>query len=460
MESLDKAYKTQLDNIKATIQNSDLLKAYLDTEEEEDYKALAEYFEPQMQELYLMVADRNPLQLVALENELLDEGFEGLYLPKVLGYSVLRSDVNDNFKYNRPQDHFKDILMAIVESSNFEMISKRTGQSIQIGFALSSDIWITNIINSVSNKKIKYFLQAQKLEKYRIIDQRRSGLYNYRKQFLSLNYSSTEFPNDVSGLILLAPSIKKFLFFRAKSNYNNESIYKHLNSFIDNDLFRGYAEYLQILMVIGMYFDLPDATAKKLKTAIDDLRKSMPDFEDQYFKYLAELLNNHNLVAKNDKRFSSIIDKSYDGEVSAYYKLMDVIHGKGYISEDAVDAVRQYYDSHEGRSIENSCVRKALFAEFSKFLSNLEPTEYHDYFELNKTFVQYMAIFANQKFNQNLKELSLRYVKKLLKAFTDKRGKDYQDIKKWVKTTFTDLSFMSDKELIELFKTRRKKKAE
>ena len=256
----------------------------------------------------------------------------------------------------------------------------------------------------------------------------------------------------------MTPSIKKFLFYRAKSEYDNTSIFKHLDKFIENDEFRGHPEYLQVLMIIGMYYDLPEGTAKNLKKAINDLRKNMPDFEDQFFGYLSELLDNHNLVAKNDKRFSSIIDKSYDGEVSAYYKLMDIIHGKGYISEEAIDGVRQYYDSHEGRSIENSCLRKSIFEEFSKFLNNLEPSAYHDYFEINKVFVQYMAIFANQKFNQKLKELSLKYVKKLLKTFTDKRGKDYQDIKKWVKTTFSDLSFMSEKELAELFKTRRKKK--
>ena len=45
-----------------------------------------------------------------------------------------------------------------------------------------------------------------------------------------------------------------------------------------------------------------------------------------------------------------------------------------------------------------------------------------------------------------------------MKKYTDKRGKDYQDIKKFVKTNFVDLGFMKEKELVEFFKTRRKKK--
>jgi hypothetical protein len=69
-----------------------------------------------------------------------------------------------------------------------------------------------------------------------------------------------------------------------------------------------------------------------------------------------------------------------------------------------------------------------------------------------------MAIFANQQFNQYLKELSLAYVAKLLLKYTDKRGKDYQDIKKFVTTAFQDFGFLNEKEVVEMFKTRRKRK--
>ena len=77
---------------------------------------------------------------------------------------------------------------------------------------------------------------------------------------------------------------------------------------------------------------------------------------------------------------------------------------------------------------------------------------------MTKTFILYINIFSNQKFNQDVKDLSLRYIKRLIKAYTDKRGRDYQDIKKFVKSTFLDLNFMKPKELVELFKTKRKKK--
>jgi hypothetical protein len=67
-----------------------------------------------------------------------------------------------------------------------------------------------------------------------------------------------------------------------------------------------------------------------------------------------------------------------------------------------------------------------------------------------------MNIFSNEKFNQNLKAELLKYVKGLLRTYTDKRSKDYQDIKKFVQATFVDMGFMDEKAVKELFKRKRK----
>ena len=91
-------------------------------------------------------------------------------------------------------------------------------------------------------------------------------------------------------------------------------------------------------------------------------------------------------------------------------------------------------------------------------MNNLDVTEYTEMFELSKTFPAYMKIFSNEQFNQDVKGLCMKYIKKLLKQYTDKRGKDYQDIKQFVQATFEELKFLKKKEIVELFKTRRKKK--
>jgi hypothetical protein len=46
-----------------------------------------------------------------------------------------------------------------------------------------------------------------------------------------------------------------------------------------------------------------------------------------------------------------------------------------------------------------------------------------------------------------------------MKKFVDKRSAPYQDVKHFVMDKFPDWEFMREKEVVELFKTRRKRKA-
>jgi hypothetical protein len=93
-------------------------------------------------------------------------------------------------------------------------------------------------------------------------------------------------------------------------------------------------------------------------------------------------------------------------------------------------------------------------------MGGLTEKEYQDYFDITKIFSVYMKIFGNQQFNQSVEKLSMKYVTRLLHVFTDKRARDYQDVKKFISTQFVDLGFLKEKEVTEMFKTRRKRKKE
>ena len=71
-----------------------------------------------------------------------------------------------------------------------------------------------------------------------------------------------------------------------------------------------------------------------------------------------------------------------------------------------------------------------------------------------------MRIFDNQQFNQAMERISMDYVNKLLKRYSDKRSRDYQDIKKFVSVNFQEFGFLKEKEVVELFKTRRKRSSQ
>lgn len=460
MAELNKKYITVLDNIKSNIQLSEELKVYLDSEEDEDYKAFVSKYEGSIHELYEKVANEAPLELEALEEYLLDEQFEGLYLPKALGYAVLRGNVNENTKYYRPQDHFSRILDFIINSSNFEQIKQRVGQSIQVGFALSSDIWITNIIEGVTNKRVKTFLESQKLTSYRDQKLRNNGLVKYRRQFLSLNFQTAKFPTDLNELLIEARALKNFLNYRAKRDYNDESLKPHFAEFIKNEALYDSKDFYELCMIIAAHFDLEDSTKADLKKAISAIRTKHDPDSAHIFELLlkqSKLSNGFNI--ESEKKLASYIDRSIQDNASSYFDMLDTVNGKGYIHPEATNAIREYYYKNEGLSQENESVRQSINSKLSHYVGNLTVEEYNDYFEINKTFAEYIDIFGNQKFNQNLKDLSLKYIQKCLKFYKDKRSKEYQDIKKFVKATFLDYGFMTDKQLVELFKTKRKPKA-
>ena len=160
----------------------------------------------------------------------------------------------------------------------------------------------------------------------------------------------------------------------------------------------------------------------------------------------------------NDERLSQVIDKTFKDRISDYYRIADKVHSLGYVHPDTIEAVQDFYNGHEGLAVETECLRQLIITYFTRLVKGLTEREYVDYFELTKIFGLYMKIFGNQQFNQDVEKLSLNYVEKLLKVFTDKRAKDYQDVKRFVSTAFVDFNFLTDKEVVELFKTRRKRR--
>lgn len=460
MQELDADYLDQLEVIAGEIQDSEELASYLEEEEEEFYLRLKEMFEPKIGMVYDEVAAKNPLQLIALETVLLNPLFEGLYLPKILGYSVQRGEINERYKYVRPQNHFKEVLLAICNSANFDILKKRIGQSIQMGFALSSDIWVTNLINSITNKRVRYYLQGQKLDRYRPLPARKAGYERYQKQFKSDNFHSTEFPETLSELKVLFSPLKNFLIYRIGSRWDNTSLIEPLKNFLENKEFQQTDEYLQIAFLYGTFFELDEANSKHLSKHLNKVRTDLPEFDAKWLDFVLALHKRDDieLDAEADLRISALLDKKVKDQLTEYYNLTDLIHSEGYMNDEVHDAVRVFYSRHLGQSIINECVRAVIYGYFERLISNLEEKAYPDFFEETKLFPVYMSIFANQKFNQNLKDLSMAYVRKLLKKFTDKRGKDYQDVKKFVSTAFVDFKFLKEKEVVELFKTRRKRK--
>ncbi|TNE61524.1 MAG: hypothetical protein EP344_06055 [Bacteroidetes bacterium] len=459
MQPLDKKYQDRLDKIAKAIQAAPALAQYLEEEEDEYYNELRQEFEPQLSEIHHEVAADAPLQLVTIEKQLLDPIFEGLYLPRVLGYAVLRGEINNQYRYVRPNDQFKDILLAICNSVHFDQLKKRIGQSIQVGFALSSDIWITNLMTQIENKRIRYFLQMQKNDKYRDLKDR-VDLYNrYSNQFRNELYYSADFPKTRGEMKANFSALRQFLLKRFEVGEDNTSLKEQIKGFLDTKEFQNSEEYMEMLALYGNFMELNKDEQAAFTKHFARERKSVADFDKKYLTFLATLYAaNTRMDATHDGRIAGMIDIKEKDRISDYYTIANKVHSLGYIHPDAIEAVQEFYNSHEGLSIESKCLRQMISNYFARLINGLSEREYADYFELTKIFSVYMKIFGNQQFNQAVKKMSMRYVRKLLKVFTDKRAKDYQDVKKFVSTQFVDLGFLKEKEVVEMFKTRRKKR--
>ncbi len=457
-QELSQGYLEQLENIANAIQSSPLREAFLETEEEAEYRALCETFEPQLAQLYQQVAINDPLQLVILEEILLNDYFEGLYLPRVLAYAMLRGQINGQYKYTRPQNHFKNILITICESANFEFIKKRIGQTVQVGFALSSDIWITDLINSFSNKRLRYYLSSNKVDRYRDLPERQAFYERYYRQFAKDNYMTADFPASFSEMKVTFPELEAFLTYRIANRLQNQSLNQFVAHFCLNEAFFGTDEHIKMLAIGLNFFHFGEAEAQ-ITQVFNTKRQEIPEFTEKYLQYLNQM---HQaglpLNAQAEQRAANIVDKKVVDQISEYYRLSQVVHGQGYDKQDVMDLVKDFYHSHEGSSTVNECVRHLVYAYLHQFIIGLTPEKYHRYFDISKVYRVYMRIFANQQFNQQLKDISMAFVRKCLLKFTDKRARDYQDVKKFVSSNFTDAKFLETGEVTEMFKTRRKRK--
>ena len=473
MEKLDQKYQIELDSLRGVIQSSDVLATYLDDEEEASYQAIREAFEPQIENLYERVAEDHPLQVTTLESALLHTDFEGLYLPKVLGFSVLRGEIDSEYHYRRPQDHFKEVLLALADSSNFEWIKNKIGQSCQIGFSLSSEIWVSNLINQVENKKVKHFYESMINDKFRVLSARKAAYDGYFRQFTHHNYHSAEFPKTIGELKTLFSSLEKFIQYRIKHDKINQSLLPNFKEFLNNEAFKKEEEYLRMLILFSRYF--PHAGHEDwIKGILNSARTNIPDFNELYFKYLLEIESKGlKLDKESDLNVQKLLDTTLQDDLMRYSSLIEVIHQKGYIHEDAIEATRNFYENHAGLSNINESLRHTIYGHFQQLIANLPEEDYkvltgseHKKSEeeavkdesISRFMKLYMDIFANQEFNIRLRDLSMGYVNKCLKKFTDKRSAHYQDIKHFVMDKFPEWAFMKEKEVAELFKTRRKRK--
>ncbi|TXF83695.1 hypothetical protein FUA23_21475 [Neolewinella aurantiaca] len=465
MYELNEAYSQHLEAIAEAIQASPNLASYLEEEEDQFYDALKLEFEPQIEAAYQQMIDFSPLEIESFERKLLDERFEGLFLPRILGYAVLRGEITEHYYYARQNNHFGEILKAIAANSNFDQLRSRIGQSVQCGFALSSDIFVTNLVNEVSSKRVRQFLQTQRSSDARTMEGRRRIERRYRRQFKGRNYHYAPFPLTTAELTTLNNALVDFLLFRVGGELNNDALLPTLHQMVTQPDFAGRKEILKPMAIYGAYFNPSEEQLPELKAALNRERKAKPEeTSDNILGFILELKQNSGFRfgPEEEQRLGTIVDRNIEDDLTAYFNLTDKIHAEGFASADVHEAIQEEQPRHSGLSNFNENIRQTIFGYFEKLMIGLGTREadYRQWFEITGVqFPAYIKVFGNESFNQQLRGLAKKYTKDLIKVHTNKRGKDYRDIKKTTMRTWQDYGFMTEKQLKEFFKTPRKKKA-
>ena len=216
------------------------------------------------------------------------------------------------------------------------------------------------------------------------------------------------------------------------------------------------------MLIYGLFFETPEIDRINLHKSLNKVRAVDADlFSQRTFTILLHLHQEAEglLTPEADLRLSGIIDKTMKDELSAYYLVVDKIHKSGYTNETVQEEVRQFHAKYDGLSDINECLRLTVSQYFLTLIRNLDTQDYMEFFGIfTQLFPTYQQIFNNQHFNMRIREAALAYVDRLQDTFLDKRGRDYQEIKKFVGRTFVDIEFVTEKEFVERFKTVRKTK--
>jgi hypothetical protein len=288
--------------------------------------------------------------------------------------------------------------------------------------------------------------------------ERKAGFNSYSRQFAKFRYHTTVFPTNALENRALFYMMSTFLKSRAEVNEHNSSFVPQFVLYLNNEDYHFTREHTLLLGLLINYFDLDKKEHDKIKAILNKLRDAS-NFTDVYFNFLLERFNSRlKINSECDKRVANFVDfKKADDELTRYYTMALTLASKGFMHENSIDSVQKVYGQYEGMSIFNECVRQMVLGYFSRFISNIEVDAYNDYFEIDKYYRVYMGIFNNEQFAQNLKALSMSYLKKLQKHHEDKRSKEYQEIRKFFSHQFSEYGFMKDKDITEFFKTKRKK---
>ena len=118
------------------------------------------------------------------------------------------------------------------------------------------------------------------------------------------------------------------------NDYNNTSLHAPLLNFIKNEAFFGQPEHLELIILYAGFFELDKSSKASILGVLNKLRAS-DNFEQDYLELLLGIYNSKISIEKTfDQNMSELLDRSVKDEVASFYDLTDIVHTKGYLSQE------------------------------------------------------------------------------------------------------------------------------
>lgn len=453
--SIKATYSKRLDAVKKFLSDSAEYQAYLESEEREEYKAVADKVEPYLQSLYNEIAEKNPMEIIEFEEILTDEALEGIFVDKLMYFTILRASVDENYRFERSQERLEELILFAAQSSSFEAMQRSLLLPVRLAFSLSSGIWGNKVIGKIKNKSAREFFQRQFGEATRDDHARAVQYRSLKKRFKEIKYQSASVPTDNINWKTEFADFRNFLVDRIGAGHDNTTVKASLYEFLENDAFKGTDEQIELLCIFIHFIELDDEDFDKVETVLNELRKG-EGFDESYFGILLKVMK-MDMPIDLDRIgiINDLLDTDHKDSLLGFYELLTNFSVKDFMDEEIVESVEIFSGRHRELSPIMTCFKHLLIriidAEVVKHLND----DYTQLFQSMHIYDGLAEAFLEKSYRQDIKEILVEYMKSLMFYF-EKGSTEYKAIKAMVMDAPVKNNFVTTKEVRALYRAQLK----
>ncbi len=452
---LQKEYLEKLNAIKTHLQDSEEYQTYLDEEDEESYNTLRAKIEPYLNALYLEVSKNQPMQILTLEEAMMDHQLEGLYLDKLMSYSILRAKLTPDTRFDRSQDILEKMILFMTESSSFDLIENSMRLPVRMTFALSSNIWSNKVIEQISSKRAKEYLRRQLKEAKRDDHARVVQYKGLKKRYAEVPYQTAEVP-AVENLNWKVEydDFRRFLVRRVEADVDNSTLVPSIYEFLNNEKLKGADEQIELFILYSHFFELEDEDFENMEKILAEFQDKGEDFQNRYFELLSKLIDEVDLDIEKTAIVSDLINKEKDDFLSNFYTLVASYSNRDHIDVELAEEIERYSHKYRELSPPIACFKKLLLYFIDQDIAKYLNEDYTQLFENVYIYDKLAESFLEKSYREEIGSVLDAHLNTLMFYFKAKTA-EFKAIKKLVSGTPVEFGFITMKEVRARYRAHR-----